>query len=109
MKATSAGHVVGKALTGYSGEGQGTVIVFIQNTYYDGIDEREYSAFTESYSGTTIDNTDPLDRFTFMVKKSLSKLDATSTATGNTTSSLTDLTFITDLISTFSGELQTIS
>lgn len=35
MKAVEAGRVIGKALTGLSGEEQGTVIVFIQNTYFD--------------------------------------------------------------------------
>ncbi len=50
------------------------MIVFIQNTYYDGVDDAEYTAYAQNYSGVTIDNTDPLDRFTFMVQKSLSKL-----------------------------------
>lgn len=35
MKATEAGHVIGKALTSLSGTGQGTIGIFIQNTYYD--------------------------------------------------------------------------
>ncbi len=74
MKATQPGRVVGKALTGLSWVEQGTVIVFIQNTYYDGVDDAEYTAYAQNYSGVTIDNTDPLDRFTFMVQKSLSKL-----------------------------------
>ncbi len=43
MKATDAGRVIGKALTGLSGESEGTVAVFIQNTYFDGVDEAEYA------------------------------------------------------------------
>lgn len=35
MKATEPGRVIGKALTGLSGTDQGTVVVFIQNTYFD--------------------------------------------------------------------------
>lgn len=42
MKATDAGRVIGKALTGITGVDSGTIVVFIQNTYYDGIDEGEY-------------------------------------------------------------------
>ena len=36
MRATRAGHVIGKALTGFAGGAEGTVMVFIQNTYFDG-------------------------------------------------------------------------
>jgi hypothetical protein len=35
MKATEAGRVIGKALTGLSGVEHGTIVVFIQNTYFD--------------------------------------------------------------------------
>lgn len=44
MKATQPGRVIGKALTGLSGVEQGTIVIFIQNTYFDGIDESEYAA-----------------------------------------------------------------
>ncbi len=37
MRATHAGHVIGKALTGFAGGSEGTVMVFIQNTYFDGV------------------------------------------------------------------------
>ncbi len=37
MKATRAGHAIGKALTGFAGGSEGTVMVFIQNTYFDGV------------------------------------------------------------------------
>ena len=43
MKATEAGRIIGKALTGLSGVDHGTVVVFIQNTYSDGLDEAEYA------------------------------------------------------------------
>lgn len=76
MKATSPGHVIGKALTAYSGEGQGKITVFIQNTYYDGINDGEYTSFLASHSGSIGgSNSFPLDRFSFMVRKSLSKID----------------------------------
>lgn len=72
MKATEPGRVIGKALTGYSGDGQGTVVVFIGNTYFDGIDDLEY-ADSQVLTGGTI-NPVALDRFSFMVKKSLGKI-----------------------------------
>ena len=37
MRATRAGHAIGKALTGFVGGAEGTVMVFIQNTYFDGV------------------------------------------------------------------------
>ena len=37
MRATRAGHVIGKALTGIPAGVDGTVIAFIQNTYFDGV------------------------------------------------------------------------
>lgn len=76
MKATSPGHVIGKALTAYSGEGQGKITVFIQNTYYDGINDGEYTSFLASNSGSIGGaHSFPLDRFSFMVRKSLAKID----------------------------------
>lgn len=36
MKATGPGQSIGQALTGFSGSGQGSVIMFIKNTYYPG-------------------------------------------------------------------------
>jgi hypothetical protein len=36
MRATNPGMTIGQALSGFSGSGQGTVTVFIKNTYYPG-------------------------------------------------------------------------
>jgi hypothetical protein len=84
MKATEPGRVIGKALTGLTGEEQGTVAVFIQNTYFDGVDESEYA---DSISGSSLGfNVSALDRFSFMVKKSLAKIDP-NYASGSGTSS----------------------
>jgi hypothetical protein len=85
MKATEAGRIIGKALTGLSGVDHGTVVVFIQNTYSDGLDEAEYA---QSLSGSDMAiNPFTLDRFSFMVKKSLTKIDPNylsgSVTTGN--------------------------
>ena len=74
MRATEAGHVIGKALTGLSGTEQGTIGIFIQNTYYDGVNEEEYNN-ASSTSGSLITNPNTLDRFSFMVNKSLAKID----------------------------------
>lgn len=52
------------------------MIVFVQNTYYDGVNESEYNA-SLIMSGTLNINPSALDRFSFMVKKSLSKIDPT--------------------------------
>ncbi len=67
MRATRAGHVIGKALTGFSGESEGTVMVFIQNTYFDGVHDDtplvttgsgiESTAPTYSVPGSTLANT----------------------------------------------------
>lgn len=77
MKATEAGRVIGKALTGLSGSGEGVIIIFVENTYFDGIDENEYNSFVSSaLSGSILGAlSSPLDRFSFMVNKSLSKID----------------------------------
>lgn len=95
MKATEPGRVIGKALTGYSGDGQGTVVVFIGNTYFDGIDDLEY-ADSQVLTGGTI-NPVALDRFSFMVKKSLGKIGSGNLNFQNTWSGNQDL------IEVFSG------
>ncbi len=77
MRATEAGRVIGKALTGLSDESEGTVIVFIENTYYDGIDESSYQDALISSSGSQV-----LDRFSYMVQRSLAKIDTISPKTG---------------------------
>ncbi len=47
-------------------------MVFIENTYYDGIDESEYQASLTSSTATgVLTTTNSLDRFSFMVQKSL--------------------------------------
>ena len=45
MKATEPGRVIGKALTTYVGEEIGTVMVFIENSYFDGVNEAEYNDY----------------------------------------------------------------
>lgn len=109
MKATSPGRVVGKALTGLSGVEQGTVIVFIQNTYYDGVDDTEYAAYTQSNSGLLINNTDPLDRFTFMVQKSLSKLSPSFASGISFTASGLSLDSFGSVVNTLANSLTSLS
>ena len=56
MRATRAGHVIGKALTGFAGGSEGTVMVFIQNTYFDGVYDDVITAtgtLTTDGTGTT--------------------------------------------------------
>ena len=75
MKATEPGRVIGKALTGLSGESEGRVAVFIQNTYFDGVDEVEYANTLGASASLGFSSSYALDRFSFMVKKSLTKID----------------------------------
>lgn len=77
MKATDPGRVIGKALTGLSGEEQGMVVVFIQNTYFDGVAESDYQNTLMNASGSQV-----LDRFSYMVQKSLAKIGTVSPTTG---------------------------
>ena len=53
------------------------MIVFIENTYYDGIDESSYQDALISSSGSQV-----LDRFSYMVQRSLAKIDTISPKTG---------------------------
>ena len=54
MKATEPGRVIGKALTSYGGEGIGTVMVFIENSFYDGVNESEYADYLSSGNSTSL-------------------------------------------------------
>jgi hypothetical protein len=89
MRATDAGQVVGKALTGLSGENvQGEIIVFIQNTYFDGqYDDEEVvsdanatnpdSSVIQPVSTdkkTYLSDGSLADRFTHLVRKAVEKL-----------------------------------
>lgn len=80
MKANEPGRVIGKALTTYTGEWIGTVMVFIENTYYDGINDWEYSDYISSWNSTLSGGNSlsipsgTLDRFSFMVQRSLGKI-----------------------------------
>jgi hypothetical protein len=70
IKATKAGRVVGKALTSLSGSENetGMVMVFIQNTYFDG---GEGNDFTSQISVAT---NEVMDRFTNSFKNTFEKL-----------------------------------
>jgi trimeric autotransporter adhesin len=116
MRATEPGRVIGKALTGLSGVEQGTVVVFIENSYFDGVDEAEYEASLTSSGGEM--STTALDRFSYMVKRSLAKIDPNLIYSGSTvTTSLsgttinvtandtTDLTPLELEIATLSGQI----
>jgi hypothetical protein len=72
MKANEPGRVIGKALTTYVWAEIGTVMVFIENTFYDGIDEIEYSNYISSWTNSIWSSS--LNRFSFMVWKSLGKI-----------------------------------
>jgi hypothetical protein len=86
MKATEAGQVIGKALTGLSGTDiEGSIVVFIQNTYFDGfyIDEHKigevgsetaYSSTTQTAYKTTLPDGSLADRFTHMIRLTIEKL-----------------------------------
>lgn len=73
MKATSAGRVLGKALTGFEGTGdeQGMVQVFIQNTYYEGDEDEGISERITLATGKIA------DKFTNSVKTSFENLSDT--------------------------------
>lgn len=75
MKSTEPGRVIGKALTGLSGVESGTVMVFIENTYSDGVDATEYANSLGNSGSLSFNAPYALDRFSFMVKKSLAKID----------------------------------
>lgn len=90
IKATEPGHTIGKALTTYAGEWVGTVMVFIENTYYDGVDDSEYNEYlSDSWNSTQSGGnalsipSGSLDRFSFMVKKSLGKIGSGNLNFGN--------------------------
>lgn len=102
MKATWPGRVIGKALTWLSGEENGTVIVFIQNTYFDGVNEAEYIASTQSGG---------LDRFSYMVQQSLGKISALSTSswTTSTLSGQEDLLTLVDGVDSLTNHIGTLS
>lgn len=51
MRATRAGHVIGKALTGFAGGSEGIVMVFIQNTYFDGVYDDVITPLTNTATG----------------------------------------------------------
>lgn len=72
MKATEPGRVIGKALTSYAWEEIGSVMVFIENSFYDGVNEWEYREYLSGNALTLPQGS--LDRFSFMVKKSLGKI-----------------------------------
>ncbi len=109
MKATEAGRVIGKALTSLSGVDTGLVAVFIQNTYFDGVDEVEYSSFlSNTQSGNILSGlTSPLDRFSFMVNKSLTKLDP-SFGSGGIASISTVFTSLSKNLESLSGSVNSI-
>ena len=75
MKATEPGHVIGKALTGLSGTERGTIIVFVENTFYDGVSVSDYTGASIDPLSPSSSLNFPLDRFSFMVKRSLAKID----------------------------------
>jgi uncharacterized membrane protein (DUF441 family) len=83
MKATDPGFVIGKALTALTeSTEQGEVIVFVQNSYFDG----QYDIFEEgvvlpgnenlesSDSRTILENGSIADRLTHLVRRALEKL-----------------------------------
>lgn len=109
MKATEAGRVIGKALTSLSGVDTGLVAVFIQNTYFDGVDEVEYNSFlSSSQSGNILSGlTSPLDRFSFMVNKSLNKIDP-SFGSGGMASISTVFTSLSKNLESLSGSVNSI-
>lgn len=109
MKATEAGRVIGKALTGLSGVDTGVVGVFIQNTYFDGVDEGEYSSFlTSTQSGNILTSlSSPMDRFSFMVNKSLKKIDP-SYGSGGMTNFAMSVNSLARGLDSLSGSVSTI-
>jgi hypothetical protein len=82
------------------------VIVFIENTYYDGIDESDYQNTLMNASGSQV-----LDRFSYMVQKSLAKIDTIDpkTGTGETDieNLLTNIETLTSSLSTMIATLGT--
>ena len=50
-------------------------MVFIQNTYFDGIIASDYTGTSVNTQSQSVSGKFPLDRFSFMVKRSLAKID----------------------------------
>jgi hypothetical protein len=74
MKATDPGQVIGQALTSFvssTTNATGTVVVFIKNTYYDGIDLIQS---TTTATSTVLESGSIADRFTHFVRSSIEKL-----------------------------------
>lgn len=89
MKATGAGKVVGQALTALAGDNiEGQIIVFIQNTYFDGYYDNSSSTdmlnassststittVTQDGNRTVLANGSIADRFTHLVRLAIEKL-----------------------------------
>jgi hypothetical protein len=74
MKATGPGQVIGQALTSFSSESAnatGTVVVFINNTYHDGLDIVQS---TTTATSTTLSDGSIAERFTHYVRTALENL-----------------------------------
>lgn len=108
MKATEPGRVIGKALTAFSGTEQGTVMVFIQNTYFDGIDETEYSNSLGNSGSLQVENR-TLDRFSYMVKKSLLKIDPSYLSPQASLSGSLDVSTIGNTMTTIASAVSGVS
>lgn len=98
IKATEPGHTIGKALTSYAGKWVGTVMVFIENSYYDGVDDTEYNDYISASWNLTLSGgnalsipSGSLDRFSFMVKKSLGKIGSGNIVFQNSWSEIGDI------------------
>jgi len=90
MKSTEPGMVIGKALTSFNSDTEGTVLVFIQNTYFDGVYDEDstldqiidgVSAIGQTLSPSDSNDNRTVfadgsiaDRFTHMVRRALEKL-----------------------------------
>lgn len=81
--------------------------MFVQNTYYDGVDSPEYSAYLASQSGSM--NILGLDRFTFMVQKSLSKLSPSFASGVSFTASGLSLDGFGSAVNTIASALLSVS
>lgn len=108
MKATEPGRVIGKALTAFSGTEQGTVMVFIQNTYFDGIDETEYDNTLGNSGSLQVENR-TLDRFSYMVKKSLLKIDPSYLSPQASLSGSLDVSTIGNTMTTIASAVSGVS
>jgi hypothetical protein len=100
MKATDPGMVIGQALSGFDGTGQGAVTAFIKNTYYPGASGSSGSGYLQNGGDATLGNLTVNGQSTVADLQATGTITAgTLTATTTTTDSITATNTTTDALS----------